>query len=234
VGVYADVQQLEAGALVDLFEIDLTAIGGDVLRFHGYTQVGEITWQSNAFDPWPIKSTGFELSGDGRPASPSLEVGNLGGTIGALAMALDDLVGSKLTRHRTFGKYLDAVNFGGVNPTANPAEYLRPEVWYIEQRSRETPEVVEFLLSSPLDMNGQVLPGRQILANMCGWLKHGGYRGPYCGYTGILYFNRQDEPVGDPALDQCGGRVSSCKLRFGADAELPYGGMPAADGARGY
>lgn len=233
-GVYADVQQLEPGAMVDLFEIDMTTIGGDVRRLHGYTQVGDIVWQGNQFAPWPLQATGFEVSGDGRPPTPSITVANVDGTMGALCRALGDLISAKVTRLRTFGQYLDAVNFPAGNPTADPTEQLRPEVWYVEQRTRETREVIEFALASPLDLNGQALPGRQILANMCGWLKHGGYRGPYCGYTGQAYFDQLDVQVFDPSQDRCGGRVTSCKLRFGEFAELPYGGMPAADGLRGY
>ena len=39
-----DVQTLEPGALVELLELDATGIGGDLLRFHGYTQVGSVWW----------------------------------------------------------------------------------------------------------------------------------------------------------------------------------------------
>jgi len=39
-----DVQTLEPGALVELLELDATVIGGDLLRFHGYTQVGSVWW----------------------------------------------------------------------------------------------------------------------------------------------------------------------------------------------
>lgn len=35
--ITGDVQTLEPGALVELFEVDSTAISGDILRFHGYT-----------------------------------------------------------------------------------------------------------------------------------------------------------------------------------------------------
>lgn len=230
---YADIQSLEPGALVDLFVLDTTAQGGDIRRFHGYLQVGPITWQGQAFDPFPLQATGFDVGSDGRPASPVVSVANIGGGMSALARELNDLVGARFTRLRTFGRYLDAINFPGGNPTADPAEQLRPEIWYIEQRSRETPELIEFTLSSPLNLNGAMLPNRQILANVCGWLKHGGYRGPYCGYTGTARFNERDEPVADPALDQCGGRLSSCRLRFESLGEpLNFGGMPSADGVR--
>jgi len=30
------------------------------------------------------------------------------------------------------------------------------------------------------------------------------------------------------AQDVCGKRVSSCEVRFGTNAELPFGGFPAA------
>lgn len=42
--IKGDIQQLEPGTLVELFEVDATAISGDVLRFHGYTQLGSMWW----------------------------------------------------------------------------------------------------------------------------------------------------------------------------------------------
>ena len=36
-----------------------------------------------------------------------------------------------------------------------------------------------------------------------------------------------DDPTDDPALDQCKGCLSSCKLRFGENNELSFGGFPA-------
>jgi lambda family phage minor tail protein L len=47
-------------------------------------------------------------------------VGNVDGSITALCLSYQDLVGAVLTRHRTLGKYLDAANFGGTNATADP------------------------------------------------------------------------------------------------------------------
>lgn len=73
-----------------------------------------------------------------------------------------------------------------------------------------------------------------------GWLWTGGYRGPYCNYTGSACFDKDDNPVADPALDRCGGRVSSCQKRFAAEqgvsevaAIINFGGQPAADTLRG-
>jgi lambda family phage minor tail protein L len=48
----------------------------------------------------------------------------------------------------------------------------------------------------------------------------------YCGYNGPAVADSDDVATDDPARDQCGGRVRSCKLRFGQDKPLPYGGFP--------
>ncbi|MGR9579931.1 phage minor tail protein L [Pandoraea sputorum] len=227
--IRADIQTLEPGALIELFELDATGQGGEVERFHGHTQVGPIWWQGHEFSPWAIQVEGFARSGDSQQPTPTLTVGNIGGSITALCLYLDDMVGAKLTRMRTLGQYLDAANFPEGNPTADPDEQLPPELWYVNQKTEETNESVTFELASALDFNGEQLPRRQIVANVCTWLTIGGYRGPYCGYTGAAYFDKDDNPVADPSLDKCGGRLSSCKCRFGQNNELPYGGFPAAD-----
>ncbi|MFX4794195.1 phage minor tail protein L, partial [Acinetobacter baumannii] len=49
-----------------------------------------------------------------------------------------------------------------------------------------------------------------------------------CGYTGAAMFTEKDEPTDNPALDRCGGRLRSCRLRFGENKPLPFGGFPAS------
>lgn len=223
-----DVQSLELSAKVELFELNATAIGGSMLRFHGYAQSGVITWQGQQYAPWPIEASGFARSGSGNLPTPKLAVGNVDGTISAMCAYLDDLAGAKIVRRTTLGKYLDAVNFAGGNPTADPTQEFPLEIWYIEQKTSETSEVVEFQLSSALDCMGTMLPRRQIVANVCTWLSTGGYRGPYCGYTGAAMFDNKGNPVASSAQDRCGGHLSDCKLRFGATGVLNFGGFPGA------
>lgn len=218
--IVADIQQLEPGNLIELFDVDCTAIGGDMLRFHGHLQSTSIFWQGNEYKPWPIQGSGFEHTSDAQQPSPTLTVGNTGGTISALCVFLDDLVGAKVTRHRTLSKYLDAVNFADGNPTADPTEEMAVELWYIEQKSSETSVQVEFTLSSALDFGGQQLPARQI-APLCQFQ----YRGPYCGYTGTAYFTIADVATDNPALDQCSLKTTGCECRFGVNEPLPWGGF---------
>ncbi|WP_186060992.1 phage minor tail protein L [Burkholderia gladioli] len=218
--ITADIQQLEPGSLVELFEVDCTSIGGDLLRFHGHLQSASIWWQGNEYKAWPIQATGFEHTSDAQQPEPKLTVGNVNGTISALCVFLADLAGAKVRRRRTLVKYLDAVNFPGGNPTADPSEEMATELWYIEQKSSETNVQVEFTLSSALDFGGQQLPRRQIV-QIC----QIDYRGPYCGYTGTAYFDVNDQPVTDPALDRCSKRISGCECRFGVNEPLSISGF---------
>lgn len=102
---------------------------------------------------------GFEKTAAQQPV-PKLSVGNVNGGITAMCLAFQDLVGAKITIHRTFGKYLDAVNFPDGNPTADPTQEIPPEIWFIERKASEDNEVVQFELSSAMDFGGVMLPRR--------------------------------------------------------------------------
>lgn len=223
--ITADIQGLEPGARVELFELDATMItGGSLLRFHGYQQASTIYWQGVQYTPWPISAEGFAKTSEGQQPIPKLVVGNVDGSIAALCILMDDLVGAKLTRHVTLGKYLDAANFPGGNPSADPAQEFPSDIWFIEQKTGETSEVVEFELASALDFQGAMLPRRQIIANLCSFT----YKGAYCGYAGAAMFDSNDVSTATPALDVCSKRLAGCKARFGATQVLNFGGFPAA------
>jgi len=111
--------------------------------------------------------------------------------------------------------------------TGNPAGVPDPfsefprEVFFVDRKSAENRDVVEFEMASAFDMAGVRAPKRQCITR-CQWV----YRGEGCGYTGFNYFNASDEVVGNANQDVCGKRVDSCKLRFGDNSELPFGGYP--------
>lgn len=225
--VVADVQKLDPGALVELFVLDATSIpGGTLSRFHAGTNglSQSVVWQSNVYTPWPVQARGFDKSGSGKLPRPTLAVANVLGTISAMVLSADDLIGAKVTRKRTFARYLDAANFpGGVNPTEDPSQALPDDVFYVDQKSSENKFVVEFALACKMDLSGVRVPLR-VVTQACWWQ----YKGEGCGYVPGPMFDAKDASVGSSALDVCGKRVSSCKARFGATAVLPYGGFPGA------
>lgn len=226
--VSSDIQTLEPGSIIELWTLDGTEIGAGITRFHGHNQSESIWFQGAEYLPWPIEAEGFARTSSATPR-PTLTVGNLGGAITALCLTYQDMVGSTLTRRRTFVRYLDAASFNPpVNPTADPSQEFQPEIWLVERKAYEDRDKVQFELASAMDLEGQQLPGRVILSSRCLWLSIGGYRGPYCTYIGGPVAKQDDTPTSVAGEDKCGGRVASCKLRFGANNPLPFGSYPAA------
>ena len=229
------IHTLEPGAKVKLIEVDCTEFGGDVLRFHNYnidyTQEEleafqasgdeippkQIMWQGEAYSTWPYQLTGIEWDGTGKSPLPTLEVSNIDGSISNLCIQLQNLFGAKVTEHTTFRQYL--------SDGEDPDETMEfTQNWYITRKSGENMSTVSFELSSPADFTGVMFPRRQIYS-LCHWAMNNAYRGPDCGYTGTKYFTIKGEPTDNPAEDECGGLCLDCKLRFGEEQPLPFGGF---------
>jgi lambda family phage minor tail protein L len=228
--VYEDLSVLEPNAIIELFQLHLDATlhgSSDIYYFHNGVNAavtGNVVWNGQSYVRLPLEATGFDYSSSGSLPRPKLAVSNIGSSITALLLQVNlittgnDLGGAKVVRIRTLKKYLDG------EAGADPHAKFPDEIWYVDRKSNENRAVVEFELASKFDLVGVMLPRRQVIANVCQWI----YRGGECGYTGSNYWNAQDQVVGTLALDACGKRIESCKLRFGATAELPFGSFPGA------
>ena len=194
-------------AIIELFELHLDQeLHGstEIVRFHaGANQtspVGEIYWQGQPYQALPIEAEGFEYSGSGQLPRPTIRVSNLLGSISALLLGVNeitpgnDLTGAKVIRIRTLSRFLDPANFAGnVNPYGTPANEEMPrEIYYIDRKSAENREIVEFELASVFDLAGVRAPKRQVIANICQWK----YRSAECGYTGGNYYDEYDNALG--------------------------------------
>ena len=224
--ITAAVHSLATGAIVTLYEVDATALGGAISRFHAGTNGlrTAVVWQGNTYNPFPIEVTGFEISGKGQIPRPKVRIANVNGLMGALVRDYGDLIGAKFTRKRTMVKFLDGANFaGGVNPTADPTAAFPDDVFFVDRKAGENKVAIDFELAASFDVAGVMLPRRHIVQNVCPWR----YRGADCGYSASVYYDANDAPVGSAGLDVCGKRLSSCQVRFG-DNPLPFGGFPAA------
>lgn len=236
------IQTLEPGNEIMLFELDGADYGADVLRFHGHAiphtpaellaagasadqlPAKAIWWKGEEYGAWPMQYEGSEANGDGTAVRPKLSVGNVNGRITALCLAFEDLLEFKLTIRNTLAEYLDAVNFEGGNPTADPTQESI-EVWYVDQKTNEDGETVSWDLASPGDVGGETI-GRQ-MTTLCHWCLTGGYRGPNCGYTGP-YVTKDGVVTDNPELDECDATLGKgCIPRFGEGNPLPFGGFPA-------
>lgn len=234
----ADIHTLNLDALIELFELDLTSLGGAVERFHAGTNdlKQPITFGGHIYQPLPIEATDFELSGSGQLPRPKVRISNIGGLITVWIAQYNGLLTSRITRRRTFLKYLDAANFiGGINPSADPSQEFPKEIWILDRKSIENRTVVEFELAAAIDCAGTLLPGRQIIGNQCTWAYRRwtgsafDYSKAICPYAGAQSYDINGNPVASGALDVPSKQVATCcKVRFGANAPLPYGGFEAA------
>lgn len=224
--ILSEIQLLDPTALIELFVLDMTNLPGGTLSFFhaGTNQLSApVVWKGISYTALPVEALGFDVTTRGSLPRPRIRMANVGGLLSALVMANNDLIGCKITRRRTFARYLDAVNFSsGVNPTADPTQQMLDDVWYVDRKMSENKYQVEWELASAFDLQGVMLPYRQVIQNSCPWA----YRSPQCGYIGTAYFDGNDAPcvVG---LDTCGKRLSSCRVRF-VNVDIPFGGFPGA------
>jgi len=166
-----------------------------ILRFHNNITIfnSYLVWQGKHYFPAPITAEGFESSTKGTLPQPTLSIASQSETgIDQLALLkheiqkFGDIIGSKVSRRRTFAKYLDVANFRGNTETALPPDGYEPDmyaelpkdVYYIERKQTENKNVLVYTLSSILDLEGTKIPKRRVVANKCVWQ----YRGVGCWY----------------------------------------------------
>jgi lambda family phage minor tail protein L len=227
-----DVHKLAYGDEVELFELDLTSLGGQVYRFTPSVPAGSepLSFGGNSYLPVDISIDGFEVSSRGSLPTPTVRIANTTRAVTSIINELnDDLIGCKVTRIKTLAKYLDGY------PEEDPSAFYPPDIFVIEQKTGEGKLFVEFQLCASIDVAGQMLPRRQILRNYCARIYRRfdpqtadfDYSKTQCPYRGNLFFNRSNQQVASPADDHCSKTLEGCKLRF-APASLPGWFFPGA------
>jgi len=157
---HAELQTLSQNSgFVELYVLDTTILGGTVYRFtNNVTAVGgSLSFNSQTYAALPITTTGWDFTSTGAPPKPTLTVSNVNKTLLSVVVSMGDLVGSTLTRYRTFEKFLD----GGASPDGS--QFIGPEVYIIEQKIGHNKHYITWQLSSIIDRMGMMLPRRQVL-----------------------------------------------------------------------
>jgi lambda family phage minor tail protein L len=219
----SDLLTLSPDAIISLFVLDLNPLGVSlVYRFCNWAQTAgnQVVFQAAAYPALPVEISGFEINSRGQNPQPSITLSNVFGLITSFTVSNDDLIGATITRKRTLAKYLDD------KPTANPAMEFTPDTYTIWRKSQENELTIGFELRQFSDLGFKSkIPQRVIRKYNCVWQ----YRGSECGFTGGAVADENDTPTTNLNLDRCGKRLSSCKLRFGAFNQLPFGAFPGVD-----
>ena len=176
-----------ASSIVNLFQINLGENG--VYYFHagenGFNQ--KLIFNGEEYQYIPLEANGFEQKGDGGLPRPKLTISNYHGFLSLKMRRFEDFIGYRVIRIKTFVKFLDAANFpDGVNPYfpdggEDLGSHFPKDEFYINQKVKENSELVEFELTSILELGNVRIPSRTITPNYCQWL----YRGSIgCQYDG--------------------------------------------------
>lgn len=219
-------QSLEPGALVTLFILDLNPIGVNQ-RWYFTTDVG-VVFRGQAYTTIEIEAQGFEWNGQGTLPQPQIRIANANRSMSGISALYDDLVGAQIIRLRTYARFLDG------QPDADPDAVYTAEIYSVEQKTAHDKVMIEWSLSAAMDQEGRKVPGRRVLRDLCMWRYRVynpvtglfEYEKVQCPYVGGAYFDEQGNSTANPAEDKCGRRITDCKLRFGANAVLPFGGFP--------
>ncbi|QBZ71362.1 minor tail protein [Escherichia phage Jahat_MG145] len=231
-------QSLYPGEIITLIEIDGTKFGARVYRLHGenirYTpeellqaqQTGilppkEITFRGEQYGARPFGITGINFTSNGKADKPQLILSNLDSQVSAMIRNYNGMMQAKVTIYVIPAELLG--EDGNIKDGA-----FRRMVYYIERPSQFNRTLAKFDLTSPYDMDGIMIPPR-VTQSVCYWAQRNWYRsGKGCSYNGSRMFDKDNNPVTDPSQDFCAGTVNACKLRFGAENELDFGGAPVA------
>src|SRR5574337_157414 len=162
-----EIQKLRPSTLIELFQLDLDKQGGPILYFHnGVNELGnDVVFQGTTYTRIPIQAEGFDKSSQGALPRPVVRISNVTGLMGATARQYGWFLNCKLIRKRTFLRFLDAVNFPAGNVEADPNQEMQEDVWFVDRKSNENGNYIEFELASSLDMEGVKIPRRQIIQN---------------------------------------------------------------------
>ena len=185
---FSELNKINPSSIIELFELELT-VGlhipagnpnnlDTVFRFHAGANLnnfGQIKFNNNLYQRVAVQIEGFEDTGKGTVPRPTLTFSNLGGitkdgtvmtmsdflAIVNLTTPGNDLLDAKVTRLMPLASALDNDNFVGDNPFGTPStDRLQDRIYFIDRKSVENRQVVQFELVSVLDMQNKRIPAR--------------------------------------------------------------------------
>jgi lambda family phage minor tail protein L len=235
--------------LVELFELTVGPEGNQTtyyfhpgveedlstVKFHPLGDTSKNTdSEANEYIALPMQMTGVESTSDGAQPRPSLIMANVTNILRAEldddSFTIEDIVGGRITRRRTFAKYL----VGG-SDESSPDEFPVAK-FVIDRLDSKSNTVVSFELTAPMDLENTMLPRRTVIGKYCSWI-YQGRENHGCGgcvfpadssitYNGIGYdafFDLDDNPLVRDGAISPGGWLNG--LTYSKDDFAIYNGV---------
>lgn len=227
--IQAEVQKAATSAQIELFEIDLRGLGGEILRLCSTAEHdGPVRFGGVAYSPAAIAAEGWKWDGQGTPPTPTVKIADITGEVTAIVEGLGHPLGAPLTRIRTMARYLDS------GPEPDAGQHWPLDKYVIDRAKEFVPgEYYVYELAPRYSLEGGKFPKRQVLKGHCAWTyrtwtgEGWSHLRATCPYQGLSMWDAKGNRVTDPAQDRCGKQLSDCRLRFGADPlGLPFGAFP--------
>lgn len=143
-----------------------------------------LQYHLQSYSALPVQFSGIELHSDGAQDRPTVSIANVTGffntEVNSAAGAVfknEDFIGKKFIHRQTLEKHL-----GTGSATTAPIELPR-RVYLIDRVAAENSVIVTFELSSPMDLEGIVLPRRTTQGKYCTWHYRGFYGDTYPTHT---------------------------------------------------
>ena len=155
--ILTELNAAATGAIIMLYEIDLTAIGNSKYYFTNEPLDTPLYFGGIPYVPFPIVVEGIGSTTGEAPSRPTLTISNVNHELSVLVNTLGDIIGSSVTRIRTFARFLD----GGATPNGNA--YLPKDKYIIAQKLSHNKVSIQFELNSRLDIEYEKLPRRMML-----------------------------------------------------------------------
>lgn len=161
-----------------------------IYRFHNSINLtrSHVYWRGNKYYAAPIIADGFDINSRGTTPTPTLSISVDDSAIEILTLLkqqikrLNGLIGAKVTRIKTFVKYIDEINFidkeKPKNFEADPNIEISRDIFYIDRKLSENKYRIDLQLASLIDVEGVILPSRVVTSNRCPFK----YRGWGCLY----------------------------------------------------
>jgi lambda family phage minor tail protein L len=167
-----NVFELDPSIMISLYKIDLKEKGEYLFHAGENGFKKNIIFNKQEYDFFPMIVEGFEIQGNGRLPRPKMTFSNHLGVVSLRLAYFKDFVNHKVTRIKTFVKYLDHENFpNSRNPFVDPDSSVtyQEDIFYVNEKTQENASVVQFELVSILELESASVPNRKIYSNNCTW-----------------------------------------------------------------